>query len=131
MGEESLVEIKIDDAIELIKKLDAAGCRPEFAAWCYYEDADDWRLVIAGEALDDLLKDSEASAYSKVIEALEGADVSSLSVSDLKLVRTDSPLPEALGALVKTGAGATGRSYFVDSTFGGVFIKKMVLLRSA
>ena len=47
MGEKALVESLISDAVALITKLDETGTSPTFAAWYYYADADDWRLLIA------------------------------------------------------------------------------------
>ena len=70
MGEKALVESLISDAVALITKLDETGISPTFAAWYYYDDADEWRLLIASPALDPLMQKQEAVAYRKVIETL-------------------------------------------------------------
>lgn len=53
MGEETLVEQKIADALTLVKKLDELGESPNFVAWYYSDDAEHWRLLISSEPLMD------------------------------------------------------------------------------
>jgi len=54
----------------LVKQLDADGLSPTLAAWYYYDDADEWRLLIASPALDTMLPKSEALAFKRVAEHL-------------------------------------------------------------
>jgi hypothetical protein len=131
MGEKALVESLLDDAIALVKKLDGTQTPATFAAWYYYDDADEWRLLIASKELDALLPKQEAVAYRKVIDALSALPPVSLSVSDLKLVATSYPLLQALKFLVGTGPQAIVRAHFRDCTMNGIFIKEVVILRSA
>ncbi len=131
MGEKALVESQIADAVHLIQKLDAEGDSPSLAAWYFYDDVDEWRLVIAGPAFDALLPKQEAVAYRKLVEAMANLSLSSLSVSDLKLVSTNSPLPQALRILIRTSSTGTGRSHFANTTLNGIFMKEMIILRSA
>lgn len=79
MGEKALVEGQISDGIELVKNLDARKASPTFAAWYFYEDAEDWRFLLAGPAFDALLPQKEAVAYGLVIEAMADSVVSSMS----------------------------------------------------
>ena len=46
MGENALVESQITDAVALIQRLDSQGDAPTLAAWYYYDDAAEWRLLI-------------------------------------------------------------------------------------
>lgn len=131
MGEKTLVEGLIDEAIALVKKLDETATPTTFAAWYYYDDADEWRLLIASTALDTLLPKQEAVAYRKVIDALSALSPAALSVSDLKLVATTYPLLQALKFLVGTGPQGIARVHFRDCTMNGIFIKEVVILRSA
>ena len=48
MGEKALVDGLVTDTIELTKKLDQDGVNPTFVVWYFYEDADEWRLLIGG-----------------------------------------------------------------------------------
>lgn len=131
MGEKALVESLINDAIALIKKLDELEIPPTFAGWYYYADADEWRLLIASQKLDQLLPKQEPMAYRKVIEALSTTSPSSLGVSDLKLVETSYPLLKSLKYIVGTGPTGIGQVHMSNSTINGIFIKEIVILRSA
>lgn len=131
MGEKALVESLLDDAVALVKKLDETQTPATFAAWYYYDDADEWRLLVASKELDTLLPKHEAVAYRKVIDVLAALPPVSLSVSDLKLVATSYPLLQALKLLVGTGPHAIVRAHIRDCTINGIFIKEVVILRSA
>lgn len=131
MGEKALVESQIGDAIALIKKLDADGFSPNLAIWYYYDDAGEWRLLIAGPAFDALLPKQEALAYRKVAEAMAAVSLSSLTISDVKIIPSHSALPQALKRLVGTDATGIARAHFSDTTLNGIFIKEMIVLRSA
>jgi hypothetical protein len=131
MGEKTLVESKIADAIRLIQKLDADGNSPSLAAWYFYDDVDEWRLLIAGPAFDTLLPKQEPIAYRKLVEAIASLSLSSLYVSDLKLLTTNSPLPRALRILVRTAPTGIVQTHFTDTTLNGIFMKEMFILRSA
>ena len=131
MGEKALVESQIADATRLIQKLDADGNSPSLVAWYFYDDVDEWRLLIAGPAFDALLPKQEPVAYRKLVEAMASLSLSSLSVSDLKLVGTASPLPQALRFLIGTGSTGIARAHFSNTTLNGIFMKEMIILRSA
>lgn len=131
MGEEALVESRVADAIELVKALDAAGTSPTLAVWYFYDDAAEWRLLLAGPFFDALLPKDEAIAYRKVIEALTNTTVASLPASDVKLIRTDSPLAKALHRLIGTPPYALTRAHFKNTTLNGIFIPEMIVLRSS
>jgi hypothetical protein len=131
MGEKALVEDLIDESVALVKELDGTKTPTTFAAWYYYVDADEWRLIIASAAIDSLLPKQEAVAYRKVIDALTSLSPAALSVSDLKLVPTSYPLLQALKYLIGTGPDGIARAHFRDCTMNGIFIKEVFILRSA
>lgn len=131
MGEKALVDSLVTDAMELIKKLDELGSSPSFIAWYYYDDADEWRLIIAGASLDALLPKQEPVAYRKVIEGLSAISASALSVSDLKIIPTSAQLIKAMKFLVRTGPQDIVRAHFRDCTINGLFIKEVLIIRSA
>ena len=131
MGEKALVEAKVTDAIQLIQKLDAGGDAPSMAVWYFYDDAEEWRLIIAGPTFDALLPKHEPVAYKKLVEAMAVLSLSSLSVSDLKVVETKSPLPQSLRRLISTGPTGIARAHFINTTLNRIFIKEMIILRSA
>jgi hypothetical protein len=130
MGEEALVESQISDSISLIKSLEEKGDKPSTAIWYYFPDVGEWRLLLAGESFDALLPKDESRAYEKIAEALSEAKLSSLNISEVKLVRTDYPLLGATRQLIRTPADAIVRAHFKDTSVNGTFIKEMLILRS-
>jgi len=131
MGEEALVESQVADAIQLVKSLDTAGAAPTLAVWYFYDDASEWRLLLAGPFFDARLPSQEPIAYSKVVEALTNSTASSLPASDIKLVTTQSPLAKAIRRLINTPPNALIRAHFRSTTLNGIFIPAMIVLRSA
>jgi hypothetical protein len=131
MGESALVESQITDAIALVRKLDDMGVPPTIAVWYYYDDADEWRLVLAGPAFDELLKKQEPAAYRRVAEAMTALSPASLTLSDVKLLNTQAALMKAVRMLIRTPANAIARAHFTNNSLNGIFIKEMFLLRAA
>ncbi len=131
MGKTALVESQISDASELVKKLDENGTPPTFAAWYYYDDAEDWRLLIAGPRFDALLKKSESAAYLLIAEAVADSLISSMSIADVKIVNSSSSLPRTVGIMIRTPSDAIMRAHFTDNYVNGIFLKEMFVLRSS
>lgn len=130
MGQEVLVEEKIADSIELMKNLDAQGTQLTNALWLLFSDAESWRLLLAGEAFDPLLPKKESLAYEKVAKAMGGVELKSLSIADIKLVSKDYPLLKAT-TFIKTSGTGIMRAHFKDTTFNGIFVKEMLVLRAS
>lgn len=130
MGETALVESLVNDAMALVKQLDDDGVSPSFVAWYYYDDADEWRLLIASPNLDSLLQKQEPVAYRKVIGALSKTAPTTMGVSYLKLVPTSSPLLAALRSLVRTDAKSIIRAHFTATTLNNIFMSQVIVLRA-
>jgi len=131
MGEEALVESQISDTISLVRSLEGQGDNPSSVVWYYFPDADEWRLLLAGASFDALLPGEESRAYQKVAEALTKAEVTSLTIGEVKLVKTDYPLLKATKFLIGTPPDAMVRAHFKDNRVNGIFIKEMLVLRSS
>lgn len=131
MGEETLVESQISDSILLVKVLEDEGDKPSVVVWYYFPDAGEWRLLLAGPSFDALLPKEEARAYQRVAEALNKAQVKSLTIGEIKLVKTDYPLLKAMRFLIGTAPDAIVRAHFKDNSINGIFIKEMLVLRSS
>ena len=131
MDQGTLVEAKIESAADLVRQLDAAGMPPSFAAWYLYDDANEWRLLLAAPAFDPLLPKQEPLAYRKVVDMFSKLPNTALSVSDLKLISTGDKLPISLRMLVGTGPDTIGRIDCQDNMLNGIFVKHVVILRSA
>ena len=131
MGEKALVESQVADAIALVKELDAQRMAPSLAAWYFYDDAEEWRLLLAGPAFDELLPKQEQVAYRKLVDVMAKLSLSSLSLSDLKLLSSKSPLVQALRVLIGTPPTGIARAHFTNTSLNGIFIKEMIILRSS
>ena len=131
MVEEALVESQIADSVSLVRSLDNQGDKPSAVVWYYFPDAEEWRLLIAGPTFDALLPKEEARAYQRVAEALSMTQVDSLSIGEIKIVRTDYPMLNATRFLMKTDPDAIVRAHFRDNSVNGIFIKEMLILRAA
>jgi hypothetical protein len=131
MAETALVDGLVEESIELVKELDEGKYKPSKVIWYYYDDVDSWRLIIVNNEMDKLLPKQEPLAYKVIAEAINKVDLSSLSISEVKLMRSDDPLISTLGFLMKTGPDNFVKGNFSDTTLNGIFIKDMVILRSA
>ena len=131
MGEEALVESQISDSVLLIKSLEDDGDKLSTAIWYFFPDVGEWRLLLASQSFDALLPRDESRAYQKIAEALGKANLDSLTMSEIKLVRTDYPLLNATRHLIKTSSDAIIRAHFKDVSVNGTFIKEMLILRSS
>lgn len=131
MGEKTLVESHINDSIELIKQLDSCGYQPTLAVWYYYDDADEWRFIIAGEKFDQYLPKQEPLAYRAIADAINEKDLSSINISEIKIMKSDEPLTKTMKLLVGTDPTGIIMAYFNNTTINGIFIKEMIILRSA
>ena len=99
--------------------------------WYYFPDDDEWRLILAGPTFDTLLPKEESVAYQKLGEALSTAQVTSVTIGEIKLVRTDYPLLNAVRFMIGTPPDALVRAHFKDNSVNGLFIKEMLVLRSS
>lgn len=131
MAEETLVESRVTDSVKLIKQLDKQGDSPTNALWYFYSDAEEWRVLIAGPAFDKLLPKEEGHAYQKIAQAIASAKLDTLTIADVKLIRTDDPVLKATRFVLKTPKSAVVRAHFRDNTFNGIFVKEMLVMRAA
>jgi hypothetical protein len=114
----------------LVERLDQEHTGPTAALWYFYDDADEWRLLLASPEFDKLLPKQEPVAYRNVIETIGALHLASLGPSDLRIVPTAYPLLDSLKRLIKTGPNAITRAYFTNTTINRIFVKDMVVLRS-
>jgi len=131
MDQAVLVDSQVLDSVKLIKKLDSAGDPPSFAVWYYYTDTDEWRLILAGKTFDPLLLKHEPVAYRKVVDAMADSHGFGITVSQIRLIRSDDVLPKAIAMLCATGPATIVRVRFTNGTLNGIFIKDVVVLRCA
>lgn len=130
MAEKALVDSQLVDSQALLRSLDATVLKPGFAAWYYYDDIDDWRFILSSKEIDSFLPGKEALAYKAIGEHLTKLN-SGLSVSDIKFLVTKAPLILALGCIFVTEPEGISNIHMSDTTLNGMFLKEVVILRSA
>lgn len=131
MGEITLVESRVIDAIKLVEALDKNGISPSLVAWYFYDDVDEWRLLVAGVSLEKHLPNSEALAYREILNAFNLAGVSSIGISDVKLISLTSPLAKSISTLIRTDSNGFARAYFTNERLNGIFVKSTCIIRSS
>jgi hypothetical protein len=88
-------------------------------------------LLIAGLDYDRLLATSKPLAYQRIVEAITAADLNSLSIGQVKLIETTSPLTKALSIMVRTPPDGIITGHLSNTMLNGIFIKEAILLRAA
>jgi hypothetical protein len=131
MAEETLVESLVTDSVKLVEELDKQGDPPSNVLWYFFSDAEEWRLLVAGHTFDRLLPKDEGQAYQEIARAIGKANLDSLTIADVKLVRTDDAVLVATKFVIKTPPDRVVRAHFRDNTFNGLFVKEMLVLRAA
>lgn len=86
---------------------------------------------MAGTTFDRHLPKEEAIAYQRVAEVISDKELRSLSISRVKLIKTDDALSKALSFLMGAPADGIVQVSFTDTTPSGIFIKEMLIMRSA
>jgi len=88
--------------------------------------------MLAGPAFDQLLPKSEALAYRKIAEVLnKPSPLSSISVGEIKLQKTDSPFLNIVRFMIRTPPEALMQAHVTNTTVNGIFVEAMVVLRSS
>ncbi len=131
MADAVLVESRLQDAYALVSSLDRVGKCPDLAVWYFFDEFDDWRLMIASSDLDLLVPKQMSLAFRSIGDAISASGVQSLSISDVKVVRNDDPLPKAIRMCIRTDRKDLVRAHFANNSVNGIFIKEMIVLRAA
>ena len=128
MAKQSLVESLISDSVKLVDELDKQGHYPSNALRYFFSVAEEWRLLIAGHSFNQFLPKDEGQVV--ITKAIGSANLDSLTVADVKVVRTDDTTLIATKMLVKTSPVDVRPIHFHDLTFNGIFIREICVLRA-
>ena len=131
MAEDALVESLVADSLKLVEALDGQDNTPSNVLWYFFPDAEQWCLLVAGQTFDRLLPRDGAKAYQVLARSIAAAKLNSLTIADVKLVRTDDAVLVGTKSAIKTPPDRVVRAHFRESTFNGVYVKEMVVLRAA
>lgn len=111
----------------LVQKLDERGLEPKAAFWLYLSDVQQWKLVIATEALGEI---GPKDFYQKIQEtiAANSDEFRELSLDDIALSKTDAPLVSLLRSAISTGPGIGGIR-FTNNAINGTVIDDAYIYR--
>ena len=127
MAQPILVKEDIDAGMELLRILDAKDFPITGAAWIYFPDIEEWRLVIRTPRAEQNLQ----SALLDIALAMdEAGDLRSrLDLSRMKLVPPGDRMLQAIGSVVR----ATGLSSirFSNNLINGIYIDDALIYRLA
>lgn len=127
MAETILVNDDIEAGSELVRLLDETGFPITAAAWLYFPDVEEWRLVIrTPRAAEDLQR-----AYLDVARAMDakGNLRSRLNLARIKLVPPTDRMLEALGSVVR--ASGLNSIRFSRNVVKGIYIDDALIYRLA
>jgi len=127
MAQPVLVKKDIEAGMELLRVLDASNFPITGAAWIYFPDIEEWRLVIRTPRAEQNLQ----GALLDIAIAMDAAgDLRSrLDLSRMKLVPPGDRMLQAMGSVVR----ATGLSKirFSKNLINGIYIDDALIYRLA
>ena len=127
MAEAPLVDRDVEAGLELLKLLDARSFSFTGAAWIYFPDIEEWKLVIRTvEAGKDLNK-----AYLDLANAMDSKPGfrSQFDLSRVKLVPPNDRMLAAMGRMVR--AEGLNRIRFSRNVINGILIDDALIYRLA
>jgi len=127
MAEAVLVNDDIQAGSELVQILDEARFPVTGAAWIYFPDAEEWRLVIRTPKAAQNLQE----AYLDVARAMDakGDLRTRLNLARVKLVPPKDRMLEALGTVIR--APGLGSIRFSRNVINGIYIDDALIYRLA
>ena len=100
MDSSVLVDDQIEEGASLVRALDEVIQVP-VAFWYRYPDSGDWRLVLAGPAVDEY---GARHVYGRVQELTNKLSLATLTPSNISLVRTDDLLVQLMSSTLTTAS---------------------------
>jgi len=127
MAETVLVNSDIEAGRELVRLLDAAGFPVTAAAWIYFPDVEEWRLVIRSPKAAKNLQEGLLE-LARAMDA-KGDLRSRLNLARVKLVPPSDRMLEAMGKAVRISGLSTVR--FSRNIVNGIYIDDALIYRLA
>lgn len=131
MRENDLQEIHITTTKNLIKQLDETGNSLTLSAWYYDCESDEWFLLLSFSRVVQRMSVQSVFTHQIVREVITKTPLSNLDMSQIKIIEPSSSLAKILLSLVKMPALAIHRAEFRNISINEVFIKRVIILRTA
>jgi hypothetical protein len=127
MAEAVLVDADIEMGRELVRILDEVGFPVTGAAWIYFSDVGEWRLVIRTPKAE---KNLQQALLEMAIALDQRGDLRKrLDLSRVKLVPPKDKMLAAMGSIVRADGISTIR--FTRNVINGVLIDDALIYRLA
>jgi hypothetical protein len=127
MAQALLVKEDIDAGRDLVRLLDEAGFPVTAAAWLYFPDVEEWRLVIGSPRASQKLQD----AYMDIAVAMDakGDLRKRIDLARVKLVPPSDLVLQAMGRAIR--APGLHEIHFQQSVINGIYIDDALIYRLA
>lgn len=129
MVETELTQQLIDAGADLVLNLDKKGISPDAAYWLYSSELEGWRLYLAEAKVGRTGPKGVYRQIQRIIKNLP-AESRVLELSDIGLVRSDSPFIRKLRTAIRTGHGISGIR-FKNNVINGNVIEDAYIYRVA
>lgn len=126
MSKTKLTKSDLENGRKLIEGLDTAKYNVTSAFWFYNDDLKLWRLVL----VSNIVEQSGSNVAFNLLSHLTSKDIKTeISLSDITILGTESPLNQIVSTLICTG-DSISEVRLTDNTVNGVVLKDLYLYRS-
>jgi len=126
MSKTKLTKSDLENGRRLIEGLDSANFNVTSAFWFYDDDVKLWRLII----VSNIVEQSGTNVAFNLLSYLTSKDIKSeISLTDITILGTNSPLNQIVSTLISTG-NSISEIRLTDNTVNGVVLKDLYLYRS-
>lgn len=117
MVTDNLSETLIDEGAKLVAKLDELEVEVSMALWLRMPDIEAWKLTLLMPVVERRGPRHGYELIQRALTALQ-EDVQRLALSDVAVLKPESPVPVLLRVALRTGPGIS-RIWFRGNTING------------
>ena len=122
----TLTEEKIKAGENLVREADSLKMNINAALWLYFQEQEDWKLMISIKGLDKL---GPKSTYNKLQKLISKVHIKEqISLSEIALIKPQAPMLDLLRTMVRTGPGISGIR-FTGNVINGQLIPDAYIYR--
>jgi len=125
----TMVDRWLEDGKRLISALDRMGLGVDAALWFYFDESEEWRLIIATPKVD---AEGPSSAYAAIAEAIGAmAAPFSIELAQVMAVSTHNPIVAALKKFFITRNDAILGNHISKLAIDNIYFEDACMYRSA
>ncbi len=123
MDSATLFNVNVEAGSNLVRELDARDKSPETAAWIYFTDRDQWRLLLQFDELRD--KHATLVEIARILGARDDI-AQGISMGQVAVVGPADDLASAIKSVIHTGPGVSYQSIGPSFVLGNYIEKGFV-----